>query len=64
MSYPLPSLETPIRPDNVEEILAEHFDVALDEIAQAKLEEAVDSEETVLGFFRRIVPIPMDNKHV
>lgn len=52
MSYAIPRLETPSRPENTEEILAERLGEALGE---GEDEEAVDPGETVLGFFRCVV---------
>ena len=49
MSYAIPRPETPSRPENAEEILAERLIKALGEESN---EEAVDPGETVLGFFR------------
>ena len=49
MSYAIPRPETPSRPENAEEILAERLAEALGEETD---EEAVDHGETVLGFFR------------
>jgi transposase len=54
MSYAIPRPETPTRPANAEEILAERLDDALGEI-EADAEEAADPGETVLGFFRRVL---------
>jgi len=48
MSYAIPRPETPSRPENAEEILAERLDEALDEDTD---EEAVDPGETIIGFF-------------
>ena len=47
MRFPAP--ETPSRPENAEEILAERLGKALGEEVD---EEVVDPGETVLGFFR------------
>ncbi len=55
MSYAIPCPETPSRPENAEELLAEHLEEALGETADDSLEEAADPGETVLGFFRRVV---------
>lgn len=48
MSYAIPRPETPSRPENAEEILAERLDEALGEETD---EEAVDPGETIVGFF-------------
>jgi len=52
MSYSIPRPETPSRPENAEEILAERLEDALGEIEADRAEEGPDSEGTVLGFFR------------
>jgi hypothetical protein len=52
MSYAIPRPETPSRPENAEEILAERLSEALGEESNG---EAVDPGETVLGFFRCVV---------
>ena len=52
MSYSIPRPETPSRPENAEEILAERLEDALGEIEADHDEEDTDSEGTVLGFFR------------
>jgi putative transposase len=52
MSYAIPRPETPSRPDNAEEILAERLDEALGEIDADRQKEAADHGETILGFFR------------
>jgi putative transposase len=44
MSYAIPRPETPSRPENAEEILAERLDEAFG--------EDHDEEGTILGFFR------------
>lgn len=54
MSYAIPRPETPTRPANAEEILAERLDDALGEI-EAESGETADPGETVLGFFRRVL---------
>jgi transposase len=55
MSYAIPRPETPSRPENAEQLLAERLEEALGETADDSLEEAADPGETVLGFFRRIM---------
>lgn len=55
MSYAIPRPETPTRPDNDNELLAERRIETLGEIADDSIQEAADPEETILGFFRRIV---------
>jgi hypothetical protein len=55
MSYAISRPETPSRPENADELLAERLDAALGEIADDPVQEAADPEETVLGFFRRVV---------
>jgi hypothetical protein len=52
MSYSIPRPETPSRPENAENILAERLAKAFGEEYD---EEAVDLGETVLGFFRCVV---------
>jgi len=52
MSYAIPRPETPSRPDNAEEILAERLVQALGEIDADRQKEAADHGETILGFFR------------
>lgn len=52
MSYAIPRPETPSRPENAEEILAERLEDALGEIDEDRFMEATDHGETVLGFFR------------
>ena len=52
MSYAIPRPETPSRPDNAEEILAERLDDALGEIDADRTTETAYPGETVLGFFR------------
>jgi transposase len=52
MSYAIPRPETPSRPDNAEEILAERLDDALGEIDTDRSRKDADPSETVLGFFR------------
>ena len=52
MSYAIPRPETPSRPEDAEEILAERLDDALGEIDADRHTETVDPGETVLGFFR------------
>lgn len=52
MSYAIPRPETPSRPDDAEEILAERLTDALGEINTDRTVEAADHGETVLGFFR------------
>ncbi len=52
MSYAIPRPETPSRPENAEEILAERLTKAFGEESD---EEAVDPGETVLRFFRGVV---------
>jgi transposase len=54
MAYAIPRPETPSRPENAEEILAERLGKALGEESD---EEAVDPGETVLGFFRCVVAL-------
>jgi len=52
LSYSIPRPETPTRPEDAEEILAERLDDALGEIDGGRFREAADHGETVLGFFR------------
>lgn len=58
MSYAIPRPETPSRPDNADEILAERLDEALSEQETSPNEEdkeAADPGETIVGFFRSSV---------
>jgi transposase len=56
MSYAIPRPETPSRPTNADEILAERLDEALSEqepwATEEGDEEAADPGETIIGFFR------------
>ena len=54
MSYAIPRPETPSRPENAEEILAERVTHALGEV-QDHNEEVADPDETIVGFFRCVV---------
>jgi putative transposase len=55
MSYAIPRPETPSRPENAEEILAERLVEAFGEESD---KEAINPGETVLGFFRCVVAVP------
>jgi transposase len=59
MSYAIPRPETPSRPENADEILAERLDKALSEQDMRTNEEddkeAADPGETIVGFFRSSV---------